>query len=329
MNLAEKMTELRKRQGWSQEELANRMEVSRQAVSKWEGNLAMPEPDRIVALSRLFGVSTDYLLKDEMETPDSLPVREAKGETGLRILDGEEANDYLTVKRETAPRIALGVLLCVISPAALILLSGYGSMRPIAQNTLVGVGIAVLLALAAVAVGLFISSGMKTAKYEWLDKEEFAPGAGVTELAESLRQEQQEKHTRNTIAGVSLCIVSVIPLLLASLMGGEELIILATVGLLLLLCGLGAAILALDGIYWNALLRVLQEGEYAPARKRGSGLPSTVAGVYWCLTTAIFLGYSFITRDWEHSWIIWPVAGAAFAVVMILCTYIEKRKTVE
>ena len=64
MNLSEKISDLRKKQGWSQEDLADKLGVSRQSVSKWEGGLAMPELDKVVQMSKLFGVSCDYLLVD-------------------------------------------------------------------------------------------------------------------------------------------------------------------------------------------------------------------------------------------------------------------------
>ena len=64
MILADKITEERKKNGWSQEELANQLGVSRQAVSKWESAGAVPDLQRILQMSELFGVSTDYLLKD-------------------------------------------------------------------------------------------------------------------------------------------------------------------------------------------------------------------------------------------------------------------------
>lgn len=67
MILAEKIMELRKKNGWSQEELAFQMEVSRQSVSKWESGASIPDLERILKLSQLFGVSTDYLLKEELE----------------------------------------------------------------------------------------------------------------------------------------------------------------------------------------------------------------------------------------------------------------------
>ena len=64
MILAEKIALLRRQNGWSQEELANQLNVSRQAVSKWEGGMSIPDLDKILKLSALFEVSTDYLLKD-------------------------------------------------------------------------------------------------------------------------------------------------------------------------------------------------------------------------------------------------------------------------
>ncbi len=63
MELSEKILALRKGSGLTQEQLAEKIDVSRQAVSKWESGQAVPEPDKIVALSIAFDVTTDYLLK--------------------------------------------------------------------------------------------------------------------------------------------------------------------------------------------------------------------------------------------------------------------------
>lgn len=73
MILAEKIAQLRKQKGWSQEELTNRLQVSRQAVSKWEGGASIPDLDKILKLSALFEVTTDYLLKDTLEASDAAP----------------------------------------------------------------------------------------------------------------------------------------------------------------------------------------------------------------------------------------------------------------
>ena len=66
MTLADKIIKLRKQHGWSQEDLADKMDVSRQAVSKWECAQTIPDIEKILQLSQLFNVSTDYLLKDTM-----------------------------------------------------------------------------------------------------------------------------------------------------------------------------------------------------------------------------------------------------------------------
>ena len=67
MILADKIMQLRKQKGWSQEELAEKLGISRQSVSKWESGMSVPDLDKILKLGELFAVSTDYLLKEEME----------------------------------------------------------------------------------------------------------------------------------------------------------------------------------------------------------------------------------------------------------------------
>lgn len=71
MRLDEKIIYLRKKNGWSQEDLALKLDISRQSVSKWESGMSLPELDKIISMSKLFGVSTDYLLKDDIGDTDN------------------------------------------------------------------------------------------------------------------------------------------------------------------------------------------------------------------------------------------------------------------
>ena len=71
MTFGEKLQKLRARAGLSQDQLAELLDVSRQAVSKWERDEAMPEAEKLVRISRQFGVSTDYLLLEEREAPET------------------------------------------------------------------------------------------------------------------------------------------------------------------------------------------------------------------------------------------------------------------
>ena len=73
MTIYDKLVQLRKRKGWSQEDLAEKLDVSRQAISRWENGAALPDAYNLLQLSHLYDVSTDYLLNDEYESDDDLP----------------------------------------------------------------------------------------------------------------------------------------------------------------------------------------------------------------------------------------------------------------
>lgn len=72
MSLAKKMIELRKQNGLSQQDLADRLGVSRQAISRWETGAVQPLADSVKSLAQVFQVSTDYLLNDDLDTPTPL-----------------------------------------------------------------------------------------------------------------------------------------------------------------------------------------------------------------------------------------------------------------
>ena len=84
MALPEKLYTLRKKSGLSQEQLAEALNVSRQAISKWEGGSTMPESDKLLALSNYFGVSLDYLLKDG--APNTAPAEAQEEHRTMRLL---------------------------------------------------------------------------------------------------------------------------------------------------------------------------------------------------------------------------------------------------
>lgn len=74
MKLSDKILKLRKQSGMSQEELAEKMNVSRQAISRWEVGSAQPDASNVLQLSKLFGVTSDYLLNDDYESDHDVPV---------------------------------------------------------------------------------------------------------------------------------------------------------------------------------------------------------------------------------------------------------------
>ena len=319
MILADKIIQLRKKCGWSQEELAEKMRVSRQSVSKWEGALSVPDLDKILLLAQIFGVSTDYLLKDEIEENDYFPTEdhEEKSEAGARRVSMEEASAFLAVKKETAPRIALGVLLCILSPICLLSLTGLSDEGFIGMNENIagGIGLMVLLLMVIPAVALFVSSGMKTNRFEYLDSEPIELEYGVSGMVKERQSQLRDAHTRDFVIGICLCIVAAIPLLCTALLTENGAYVLISLCATIAIVGIGVYILVNNGIIWASTEKLLQEGDYSRAEKKANKLDEPISAIYWCVTTALYLFYSFYTMQWDRSWIIWPVAAVLFGAI--------------
>ena len=87
MKLPDKIIKHRKANGWSQEDFAEKMDVSRQAISRWENGTALPDAQNILQISKLFHVTTDYLLNDDYESDSDIPaVKTATEETEALFL---------------------------------------------------------------------------------------------------------------------------------------------------------------------------------------------------------------------------------------------------
>ena len=326
MILADKIMDLRKKNGWSQEELAEKLNVSRQAVSKWEGAQSIPDMGRIIQLSELFGVSTDYLLKDELEqtvesqetTPDSL----------IRTVSMEEANAFLKTKEENARRVALAVMLCILSPAALILLGGAREAGMInwSDNTVGGVGLIILILMVLPAVGLFVASWQRISRFEYLEKEPVETLYGVTGKVRERKEKFQPVHSRHMILGILLCIASTIPLFV-SLIFDEEGSFVQVAGLaaILLLAAVGVLLIVRVSIIQGSYQMLLEEGDYTRENKQNHGKYGLISVIYWCLVTAAYLAWIFIGDRGNHSWILWPVAGVAFAAVLGIAKALRKQ----
>ena len=108
MIFADKLINERKKNGWSQEELAEKLNISRQAVSKWEGAQAIPGIQRVIAIAELFNVTTDYLLKDEYEPQNFTSTRDMPVNNEIkqiRKVTLQEANEFLEVEKDNAYKI--------------------------------------------------------------------------------------------------------------------------------------------------------------------------------------------------------------------------------
>ena len=137
--LSEKLYQLRKNSGLSQEQLAEQLNVSRQAISKWESGTAVPESEKLITISNYFGVSVDYLLKDDEE---------------------DKAKATVSVMEEK-PRMIAGIIICIAGIISMVIWGLLSIFSPEASDqisdssmiTIDGNGIFLILCVVAIVVG--------------------------------------------------------------------------------------------------------------------------------------------------------------------------------
>lgn len=332
MDFSEKIAMLRRQKNWSQEELAEKLMVTRQAVSKWESAQSMPDLDKIVQLSELLGVSTDYLLKSDRDAPEAETPQRTQEKASARRVTREEVSRFLTLQESTAPKISLGVALCVWSPIVLIGLTALGSVFhvKIPDSVAGGSGLCVLLVMVAAAVALFLTSGTKLKEFEYLEREPIAPDADARELARKQEAAQAEVCSKLTTAGVVLCILSAVPIFAVMCVGRtrdgyDSLAVCA----LLLLVGIACLLLVRAGSMRGAVDKLLEQGDYTRESKAKSRVVGAISAVYWLAVTAIFLFYTFGPNgngQPQYSWFIWAIAGVVFAAVMVVMKAVQRKK---
>ncbi|MBF0893013.1 MAG: helix-turn-helix transcriptional regulator [Atopobium sp.] len=380
MLLSEKIMSLRKRNGWSQEELAQQLGVSRQSVSKWESMASMPDIQKIMAMSELFGVSTDYLLKDELEelpataiavdyaassgqvdssdpaaastvgsTTDSTDggtagessttdaVSTSKTATPKLSVSLDTATEYLDAIARTSRPTAGAITLFILGPALLVSLATYSEdalyfdpMR-ISPDAMGIAGVCIMMLFIAAGVGLLILQDMKLAKFKQFKEASLELQYGVeaavrrrAESTESLRYMQQA-------AGVCLTILSAIPFLIASYYGTGLTFALGFF-VAAILVSLGVYLLVYSGILRDGYRVLLQEGDFSHDEKsnkrdsRSAALKyKPIARAYFGAITLLYVGYSFITKDWKSSWIIWPVSALLYHIIISILNALKKR----
>lgn len=336
MILADKISNLRKQKGWSQEELAYQVGVSRQAVSKWESAQSIPEIEKILLMSQIFEVTTDFLIKEEYEVEDRFDREDTLEHSyednpinPLRKVTLEEANEYLNLKESSIKKVALGVFLTVLSPAFLIVLLALAESpyTVISQNMATGLGLITLLLLVASGVMLFIASSLNAKKYDFLDREPIDTAYGVKGMVKELKDNFHSRYVSSIMTGVLLSILSIVPLFIGIAMNVTGWIILILVSLIFVIIGIATTLFVSAGIRQSSYEKLLQEGEYTPQNKHQSKKTDSIFGIYWMIVLAIFLAYSFLTNDWGRSWIIWPVSSVLFgAFVLIVRTIVDKDR---
>ena len=331
MILADKIINLRKKNGWSQEELAEKLGVTRQSISKYEGAQSIPDLDKILKLSEIFGVTTDYLIKDELEEEEyaasQMQENESESDRSVHKVTMEMANEYLQIIDWSAGKTAFATMLCILSPIVLLMLGAMSEMPNyhISENAAAGIGICVLIVLIAIAVTIFILCGMKTKKYEYMEKEDIETAYGVSGMVKEKRDAYHSPYVTQLVIGITCCICSVIPLFGTLAVSESDFYMVSAVCMLLTLVAIGTYFIVRSAAKMNAMNQLLEEEDYTRQKKHENKKMSGPVTVYWLIATAIYLAWSFTTNDWDRRWIIWPVVGVLFPAFYAIVSGIRKK----
>lgn len=145
MSLSEKLYTLRKKSGLSQEQLAEQLNVSRQAISKWESGASCPESDKLIAISNYFNVSLDYLMKEDNEQSKDTP----------QATQSETAQMAERTQRSVGFIICIGGIICLIVWGLLSMLNPTASNQ-ISESSMItidGNGVFLILCIVSIVVG--------------------------------------------------------------------------------------------------------------------------------------------------------------------------------
>jgi len=190
MTLGQKLKSLLKEKNMTQEELAEQLDVSRQAVGKWVNDKGIPEVGKLVQISNMFGVSLDYLLKEEGR-------ENAAAESGYYV-SGEMLEGYLAYHKQNRKRIIGGISLLML--ANIFDEIGRGSTRSVME------GLYWIVTIAGVA--LLIWQCFQTGKYREIKTEKLAFDNKIYEKFKERRERERKKYAVMMIAGVAILVIA-------------------------------------------------------------------------------------------------------------------------
>jgi len=325
MILAEKIVRLRKQVGWSQEDLAEKMNISRQSVSKWESTNSIPDLNRIIMLAEIFDVSTDYLLKDNVEATESLS---GGFETNAVQVSLEQAMKYVENKMAIGQLVAKGVFLCVgsVIPLFALLAMAETNQLNLTSNIACSLGVALILAMISIAVSFFIRTNQYESERAPIENQEFELAYGVHSVFKEKLQKFRSAYNLRLSIAIFMFIFSSVPMIFVSMFSNGNDIVLMMLMVMLLIIATGVYLLIPVSTKYEAYNRIIQEGNFATRKKiERTKRIEKFAVFYWPLLTAVYLGWSLWTMHWGITWIVWPVGSILFVALIGLMELLNKE----
>lgn len=287
MNFSEKLQELRKSKGLSQEALAQKLDVSRQAVSKWETGEGYPEMDKLLLLSDLFQVSLDYLLKNE--------ANQVNTQQEKYFMSSSQIQEFVVFKNAFAYRIAIAVMVIILSVNLPIL---FESMN---RDSL---GVVLMLVVIALAVTVLIVTGISSEKYSDIEKTEIQMSTNDLQNLQSQYATFRSRFGLIIGLGVCLIILSVAGVIMISEFIGEDNIL---APIQLLCCVAFSVFLFIVVGIKDSMYRFLTDNKKYIEKQQEEA--NSIWGITMPLAAMVYLIMGFTKNWWHPGWIVFPVAA--------------------
>lgn len=278
-------------------------------------------------MAQLFQVSTDYLLNDDIEQLDNQYINDSQDDTALYKVDMEEANAYLQTQYKSANTISIGVFFCIISPTLLIVFASLldSNLIEISESVAVSVGLICLFLFICIAVYMFISESTSQKEGVDLSKIDFETEYGVDSVIKEKRRMYLPIYSRNISVSVVMCIFAGALMAIVAIMSRQSVVIGITVAFILFIVAFAVRVIISSCIIKESYDTILQIEDFTKEKKRVNKKVEKFAALYWAVIVTVYLSYSFITTNWKISWIIWPIASVAFAIVEAIVSIVYQK----
>lgn len=321
MIFADKLIELRKRQGMSQENLANQLNVTRQAVSKWESAQSLPDNSNIVQLSQLFGVAEDILLNDDKGLDGNDEAATCKQ------LSKNEASLFIKYSQKSARVYSMAVMLFIMALGVCFTVNSnyfccaWGDTATIIVSAILSVG------LVAVGVPIWLAWGFKNPNRLYKGKTLSVAPENIEYVKNKREDFRYIRKTYNAI-GIVMCILCAIPLMVVRRLDVQNFDL--VLGVVIIVIGVAVKFLVYASVENRAFQRLFGDGWYAPRRKNISRVMAKTTAIFWSAVLVTYLAHRLLSDHWYKSWTIIVISAAgyllAFCIVNAIVGYLYDRR---
>lgn len=291
MGFSENLQILRKMKNMSQEQLAERLDISRQAVSKWESGNGYPETEKLISICEIFDCSMDEIIKGKFSAD----------------VNGEKKS-YEKLMNKFSKGIALAIGIILLGTTILLYFSGLPGTEELKEKNEI-MGVVILLLCVLIAVPIFIILGMQ--REEFIKKN--------PKLANIYSEEENEKFNskfQKSLAGsVALILLGTILLIFVSGMKlvDEESTI--PVVILMAFVTIAVPIIVYFGIQKDKYDIEKYNKENSEEYKKENSKVGKISGVIMLIATILFLISGLIYNMWNINWIVYPIGGIMCGIV--------------